>query len=116
MDDSTSAGGFCFAAGTAAAADWTTLTAAAMPAELLSLWPVRPIRKPTPIARTSVATPAISAALAFHLLFEPPDWAGGGGGVAPPAPPGAEFIDSMKTTASMKGRRGSPRRWPQFRQ
>ncbi len=64
---------------------WTTLTSPPpLPALLLSLWPVRPIRKPTPIARTSVATPAISAALAFHRLFEPPDWVGGGGGVAPP--------------------------------
>ena len=33
----------------------------------------------------------------------------GRGGVAPPALPGAEFIDSMKTTASMKGRRGLAR-------
>ena len=77
-------------------------------------WPERPIRKPTPIARTSVATPAISAALAFirsRLRLS----AGGGGGGAPAPPPGA-LIDSMKTTASMNGRRGSPRRWPQLRQ
>jgi hypothetical protein len=76
-------------------------------------WPERPIRKPTPIARTSVATPAIRAALAFMRL-EDFGSLGGGGGV-PAAPPGA-LIDSMKTTASMNGSRGSPRRWPQLRQ
>ncbi len=41
---------------------------------------------------------------------------GAGAGPRRRAPPGVAFIDSMKTTASMKGRRGSPRRWPQLRQ
>src|SRR6185312_7512803 len=91
-----------------------TLIGASAAALSDAAWPERPIRKPTPTARTSVATPAIRAALAFIRGDDPPPGDAGGGGGVPP--PGGAPSDSMKTSASMNGRRGSPRRCPQLRQ
>ena len=70
--------------------------------------PERPIRTPIPRASSRVPTPAISAALGeipFFVFLGAAEAASGGW-----------FIASMKTTASMNGSRGSPRRWPHSRQ
>ncbi len=83
-----------------------TLAGAAEP-----LLPAFPISTPTPIASTRVAIPAISAVLAVIPCGLRSLGGGGGGGGSFEA-----LTASMKTTASMKGRRGSPRLFPHSRQ